>query len=90
MQQLKQFVRERLPSAQLQQEFQEQLIYNVPLHATDALGEAIALRWSDMFGVMEAAKRLFDVEDYAISQTSLEQVFLAFANQQRTGGSASA
>ena len=41
------------------------------------------LKLSRMFGLMEIAKQKFDIEDYSLSQTSLEQVFLAFAKQQR-------
>lgn len=41
------------------------------------------LKWSAMFGLMEVAKRSFDIEDYSISQTSLEQVFLSFTKFQR-------
>lgn len=35
-----------------------------------------------VFGTMEAHKDELEVEDYAMSQTSLEQVFLAFAKRQ--------
>ena len=36
-----------------------------------------------MFGLMEEAKRTLDIEDYALGQTSLEQVFLFFTKYQR-------
>lgn len=32
---------------------------------------------------MEEAKIKFNIEDYSLSQTSLEQVFLSFAKLQR-------
>lgn len=81
---LKAFIRERLPGAQLQHEFQEQLTYHVPAAAAGGVGADATpvLRWSQMFGIMEEARRRFSVEDYALSQTSLEQVFLSFARQQ--------
>lgn len=41
------------------------------------------LKWSSMFGLMETAKKTLHIEDYSISQTSLEQVFLSFAQFQR-------
>ncbi|XP_055537148.1 phospholipid-transporting ATPase ABCA3-like isoform X2 [Wyeomyia smithii] len=41
------------------------------------------LKWSTMFGLMETAKRTLDIEDYALGQTSLEQVFLFFTKYQR-------
>lgn len=35
-----------------------------------------------MFGILNAAKQRLDVDDYALSQTSLEQVFLSFTELQ--------
>lgn len=41
------------------------------------------MQWSSMFGKMQTAKQQFaSIEDYTLSQTTLEQVFLAFAHQQ--------
>jgi L-rhamnose mutarotase len=34
------------------------------------------------FDAMESAKKQFNVEDYAIHQATLEQVFLAFTRNQ--------
>ncbi|KAK5642705.1 hypothetical protein RI129_008872 [Pyrocoelia pectoralis] len=42
-----------------------------------------SLPWSKMFGIMENAKTAFSIEDYSLSQCSLEQVFLTFAKHQR-------
>lgn len=36
------------------------------------------LKWSSMFDLMETAKGILGIEDYTISQTTLEQVFLSF------------
>ena len=47
------------------------------LHIADS-----SLRWSQLFHVMEKVKDKFEVDDYALSQTTLEQVFLAFARTQ--------
>lgn len=41
------------------------------------------LLWSNMFGLMENAKHLINIEDYSLSQTSLEQVFLSFTKYQK-------
>lgn len=38
-------------------------------------------KWSTMFGILNAALQRLPIEDYALSQTSLEQVFLLFAQQ---------
>jgi ATP-binding cassette subfamily A (ABC1) protein 3 len=37
-----------------------------------------------MFTLLEEARRNFNLEDYSLSQTSLEQVFLRFAAEQHT------
>ncbi|RVE54213.1 hypothetical protein evm_001040 [Chilo suppressalis] len=42
-----------------------------------------SLAWSNMFGIMERAKRDINVEDYSISQTTLEQIFLQFTKYQQ-------
>ncbi|XP_032098791.1 ATP-binding cassette sub-family A member 3-like [Sapajus apella] len=40
-------------------------------------------RWGKVFGILEQAKEQFDLEDYSISQITLEQVFLTFANPEK-------
>ena len=47
-------------------------------HITDAAG----CRWSQLFAMMERAKEKFALDDYSLSQTTLEQVFIAFAHAQ--------
>ena len=42
-----------------------------------------SMKWSTMFGLMETAKQTLEIEDYALGQTSLEQVFLFFTKYQR-------
>ena len=42
-----------------------------------------SLKWSFIFKRMENAKRQFNFEDYIVSGTTLEQIFLAFARSQR-------
>lgn len=37
---------------------------------------------SQVFGTLEAAKEKYRIEDYCVSQISLEQVFLSFAQFQ--------
>lgn len=56
------------------EEFQGIITYYVPPQND--------LKWSRMFGLMEDAKKKLCVEDYSISQTSLEEVFLSFAKNQ--------
>ncbi|KAF0882143.1 ABCA3 protein, partial [Crocuta crocuta] len=42
--------------------------------------------WGKVFGILEEAKEQFNLEDYSISQITLEQVFLIFANSENTEG----
>ena len=41
------------------------------------------LSWAKVFGIMERAKVELDIEDYSVSQTTLEQVFISFARKQK-------
>jgi ATP-binding cassette subfamily A (ABC1) protein 3 len=46
-------------------------------HITDT-----SLKLAEIFGTLERAKVTFSIEDYSVSQTTLEQVFLNFARAQ--------
>lgn len=50
----------------------------VRIHIVD-----MTLKLSSIFLMMEKARIEFDLEDYSVSQTTLEQVFLNFAKLQR-------
>lgn len=41
------------------------------------------MKWSSVFAIMETAKKTLKIEDYAISQNSLEQVVLMFVKDQK-------
>ena len=43
-----------------------------------------ALTWANLFGTLERAKKQYYIEDYSVSQTTLEQVFINFARSQRS------
>ncbi len=44
----------------------------------------MGLHLSKVYELMEVARESFDsVEDYSVSQTTLDDVFIHFANQQR-------
>lgn len=49
----------------------------VHYHITDT-----SLSLAQIFGTMEKAKKIFNIEDYSVSQTTLEQVFINFARSQ--------
>ncbi|XP_055483588.1 phospholipid-transporting ATPase ABCA3-like [Psammomys obesus] len=70
------FVSLTFPGSDLKQENQGILNYYIPSKDKS---------WGKMFGILEKAKEQFNLEDYSISQITLDQVFLAFANQDNTG-----
>lgn len=47
-------------------------------HITDT-----SLKWSQLFETLESLKQELSFEDYIVSDTTLEQIFLAFARAQR-------
>uniref|UniRef100_A0A336L4T4 CSON004232 protein n=1 Tax=Culicoides sonorensis TaxID=179676 RepID=A0A336L4T4_CULSO len=71
---LKEFIIDRFPGAFLREEHKDTLVFYVP---------KTELRWSKMFGYMENAKKIFNIEDYSLLQTTLEQVFLHFTKYQK-------
>ncbi|GJQ88081.1 hypothetical protein Trydic_g13093 [Trypoxylus dichotomus] len=69
------YIEVNFPSAILKESHQELLTYFIP---------DTSLPWSSMFGIMEQGKKKIDnLEDYSLGQSSLEQVFLLFTKQQR-------
>ncbi|XP_068605723.1 phospholipid-transporting ATPase ABCA3 [Brachionichthys hirsutus] len=73
LQLFKDFIENTFPGSQLKDEHQGMVHY----HLTDK-----TLTWAQVFGTLEAAKEKYHIEDYCVSQISLEQVFLSFAQFQ--------
>ncbi|XP_047389769.1 phospholipid-transporting ATPase ABCA3-like [Sciurus carolinensis] len=69
----KNFITMTFPDSILKEENQRILNYHVPQKDNC---------WGKVFGVLEKAKEQFNLEDYSVSQITLEQVFLAFAHLQ--------
>uniref|UniRef100_A0A8C5GNT7 ABC transporter domain-containing protein n=1 Tax=Gouania willdenowi TaxID=441366 RepID=A0A8C5GNT7_GOUWI len=69
----KDFIESTFPGSQLKDEHQGMVHY----HLTDK-----TLTWAQVFGTLEAAKEKYRIDDYSVSQISLEQVFLSFAQFQ--------
>ncbi|XP_065093714.1 phospholipid-transporting ATPase ABCA3-like [Ochlerotatus camptorhynchus] len=70
---VKQFVDWKFTGAVLKEEYLDSLSFHIPQSG---------LRWSAMFGLMESSREELEIEDYALGQTSLEQVFLYFSKYQ--------
>uniref|UniRef100_A0A8C2PU12 ATP binding cassette subfamily A member 3 n=1 Tax=Cyprinus carpio TaxID=7962 RepID=A0A8C2PU12_CYPCA len=71
LQLFKDFIESTFPGSSLKDEHQGMVHY----HLTDK-----TLTWAQVFGVLETAKEKYSIEDYCVSQISLEQVFLSFAH----------
>lgn len=69
------FIRKLLSLSFNREEYQGILTYSVP---------AEDIKWSTVFGIMENAKKILQIEDYSISQNALEQVVLTLVKDQET------
>lgn len=72
------FITSLFPGAVLKDKHHNQLEYQFP-------SQGLAL--SQVFGHLEANRKIFDIEDYSVSQTTLDQVFINFAKNQTDGDS---
>ncbi|XP_023584173.1 phospholipid-transporting ATPase ABCA3 [Trichechus manatus latirostris] len=77
LEEFKAFVHLTFPGSVLEDEHQGMVHYHLPSHG---------LSWAKVFGVLEKAKEKYRVDDYSVSQISLEQVFLSFAHLQPPAG----
>lgn len=71
-----QFIKSLFPTAVLKDQHHNQLQYQFP--SQDLL-------LSSVFGHLEANRKIFKIEDYSVSQTTLDQVFINFAKNQTDG-----
>jgi len=71
---LKSYIKDTFPGSILKDEHLGYMHYQL---------KAESKTWANLFGVMERAKVKYNIEDYSISQTTLEQVFLNFTRNQR-------
>lgn len=63
-------IKQLFPSAELKEHHLDILTYHIP---------DPDLKWSEVFGIMTQMKNVMDLDDYSLTQTSLEQVFLFFS-----------
>uniref|UniRef100_A0A2K6EEP9 ATP binding cassette subfamily A member 3 n=1 Tax=Propithecus coquereli TaxID=379532 RepID=A0A2K6EEP9_PROCO len=73
LQEFKAFVDLTFSGSVLEDEHQGMVHYHLP---------GRDLSWAKVFGILEKAKEKYGVDDYSVSQISLEQVFLGFAHLQ--------
>ena len=73
LQPLMRFIQENFPDGEIKDVHQGMVHYHI---------KDTKLTWAKIFGLMEQAKVTYNIEDYSVSQTTLEQVFLNFARSQ--------
>ncbi|XP_076036080.1 cholesterol transporter ABCA5-like isoform X2 [Oratosquilla oratoria] len=69
-----QLIKDTFYDAEIDEEFGDRIIYKISQHNMKSLGKC--------FAVMEKGKSESKIEEYSLSQTTLEQVFLKFARLQ--------
>ena len=72
---LMEYVRSAFPGSQLKDQHDGLVHYRI--------GRAPGLTWAYLFGAVERVRAMYDIDDYSVSQTTLEQVFISFARMQR-------
>uniref|UniRef100_A0A8C9K672 ATP binding cassette subfamily A member 10 n=1 Tax=Panthera tigris altaica TaxID=74533 RepID=A0A8C9K672_PANTA len=65
------------PQAARQERYSSMMAYKLPVEAVRPLSQA--------FFKLEAVKQTFDLEEYSLSQSTLEQVFLELSKEQELG-----
>jgi len=71
------FISETFPTSSLK------AVHNNMLHYSIETSSFAKVKCSQIFGAIEKEKLRLMIEDYSVSQTSLEQIFLNFARKQR-------
>ncbi|KAJ8301076.1 hypothetical protein KUTeg_020063 [Tegillarca granosa] len=70
---IKEFIQREFPESNIFDDHQGYLHFQIP-------DQNVSL--AQLFGTMEQAKRMFNIDDYSVHQTTLEQVFIAFTRHQ--------
>lgn len=68
-----QFIEQTFPSSVLKDTYQGLVYYHI---------QDRNIKWSHLFGTLQRSRTQYNIEDYLISQTTLEQVFINFARAQ--------
>ena len=71
---LMEYVHSTFPDSQLKDQHDGLVHYRI--------SRASGLTWGRLFGAVERVRSTYDIDDYAINQTTLEDVFISFARMQ--------
>jgi len=82
----KQFVQQTFPHSTIIESHDQLIKYQIPKSvpsAESAVGmSASTVTIGNLFRVLESVKARFELKEYAVSETSLEQIFIRFAKTQ--------
>ena len=70
---LKNFIESEFPNSELKDAHIGLVHYQI---------NSTGMSWASLFGTLERAKVQYNIEDYSVSQTTLDQVFINFARAQ--------
>nr|QUF59430.1 ATP-binding cassette transporter Abca3-like2 [Brachionus angularis] len=79
IQRVQEFVSNKIKGSKLKDSQQETLFYQIE---SDENNEILSI--AELFTLIESNKDLLKIETYSLSQTTLEQVFLSFAKEQKS------
>jgi len=71
---VKTFISETFPESVLKDHHENLLHYQI---------NTLSVKWSHIFGIMEKVKVKYQIEDYSVRQTTLEQIFIGLARLQQ-------
>lgn len=68
-------VYELFPMSQLKEKYLDLITFHIP---------TVTLKWSEVFGMMSRLKSENTINDFTVTQMSLEQVFLHFTKEEQS------
>ena len=78
---VEQFVLQNIRFSKLKDKQQETLFYQIEFDQIENRNEIQTI--AELFSLIESNKERLNIETYSLSQTTLEQVFLSFAKEQK-------
>ncbi|CAF0703608.1 unnamed protein product [Brachionus calyciflorus] len=81
---VEQFVANNIKFSKLKDRQQDTLFYQIEIEENIVYGQDEVQTIADLFSLLETNKENLKLETYSLSQTTLEQVFLSFAREQKS------
>lgn len=78
------FVSNNIRFAKLKDRQQDTLFYQIETEDNIVYGQDGIQTIADLFALLESNKEVLKLETYSLSQTTLEQIFLTFAREQKS------